>query len=127
MKRITKIMVALMLILGMLFSIPSEASAKTQKNIYFTGEYMRKIGPGEYYVLWPSDLSGNGKRKGDYQIYYWYKPSGGRHLWKSGNLKYVSVNRYKSGKMKFRIYKKKIVIANGGEYSGTYKLKRRYS
>lgn len=70
--------------------------------------------------------SPKGKKVANYSISYYYKPSDGMHVWKSGKLTRTGTNKYKSRKMRIRIYKKKLVITKGGEYNGTYKLKKRY-
>lgn len=128
MKGLTKIAMAIILMLTMCITIISaeKADAKS-KNIYFAGEYRKKIGKGEYYVLKTNQFSSQkGKAKGTFTIYYYYKLSGGMNVWKKGNMKQVSKNKYKSGKMRLRVCKKKIVITKGGEYNGIYKLKKRY-
>lgn len=128
MKEFTKIAMAIILMLTMCITIiPAEKADAKSKNIYFAGEYRKKIGKGEYYVLKTNQFSSRkGKAKGTFTIYYYYKLSGGMNVWKKGNMKQVSKNKYKSGKMRLRVYKKKIVITKGGEYNGIYKLKKRH-
>lgn len=126
MKKFTKIAMAIILTLAVCITvIPGRVEAKS-KNIYYPGEYRKKIGPGEYYVLSVDEYSIGGPIKRPFTISYYYKSSGGMHTWKSGHMKRIGKNRYKSGKMRFRVYKKKIVITKGGEYNGTYKIKIRY-
>lgn len=128
MKRITKIAVALLLAVAVCVGfVPSEKVEAKSKNIYFSGEYQMKTGTDEYFILKTNQYSSpEGKVKGNFTIYYYYKPSGGMHPWQDGKMKRVGTNKYKSGKMALRVYKEKIVISNGGDYSGTYKLKKRY-
>lgn len=123
-KRIVAVVLVLTLCAGGISVRPAEAKSK---NIYFSGEYRKKIGSGEYFILEASQYpTPEGKIKGNFYISYYYKPSGSRHEWLNKEMKRVGTNKYKAGKMKLRVYKKKIVITKGGDYNGTYKLKKRY-
>lgn len=127
MKKFTKIAMAIILTLAVCITfIPAGKVDAKSKSIYYPGEYRKKIGSGEYYVLSVDEYQNGGPMKRPYSISYYYKSSGGMHTWKSGEMKKIGTNKYKSGKMIFQIYKKKIVITKGGEYSGTYKIKMRY-
>ncbi len=91
---------------------------------------MININRSVHYVLnmaqYTSPDGPNGNISGKFRISYYYKPSGSMHPWKNGHLKHIGKNKYKCGKMRLRVYKKKVVIKNGGKYTGTYKLKKRY-
>lgn len=129
MKKFTKNAVVVMILFALCIEwLPARGADAKSKNIYFSGEYRMKIDTDEYFVLQTAQYSSpEGKVKGNFTIYYYYKPSGGMRPWIDGTLKRVGTNKYKSGKMKLRVYKKKIVISNGGDYNGTYKLKKRYA
>ena len=96
-----------------------------KKNI-FAGEYRCKLGPGEYYVLQLNQYSSpEGKEVGNYSISYLYTATGS-HPWGDGVVKKTSQkNVYRLGKMKMKVFKKKVVIKNG-DADGVYKLKKRY-
>lgn len=127
MKKFTKIAMAIILTLAMCITfIPAGKVDAKSKSIFYPGEYRKKIGPGEYYVLSVDEYSIDGPVQRPYSISYYYKSSGGMHTWKSGKMKKIGTNKYKAGKMELRVYKKKIVITKGGEYNGTYKVKLRY-
>lgn len=70
--------------------------------------------------------SPEGKTVGNYQIYYYYKASGGMNLWSNGEIKKVAKNQYKCGKIKFNVSKKKVVVKKANDLNGSYKLKKRY-
>lgn len=123
-KRIVAVVLVLALCAG---GLPISHTEAKSKNIYFSGEYRRKIGPGEYFILKASQYpTPEGKIKGNFYISYYYKPSGSMHEWLKKEMKRVGTNKYTAGKMKLRVYKNKIVITKGGDYNGTYKLKKRY-
>lgn len=126
MKKFTKIAMAIILTLAVCITCihTGKADAKS-KSIFYPGEYRKKIGPGEYYVLSVDYGVIDGKTLRPYSISYYYKASG-YHIWKSGKMKKIGTNKYKAGKMRLRVYKKKIVITKGGDYNGTYKVKIRY-
>lgn len=127
MKKFTKIAMTIILTLAVCtIVIPAGKADAKSKSIFYPGEYRKKIGPGEYYVLSVDEYSVDGPVKRPYSISYYYKPSGGMHTWKSGKMKKIGTNTYKAGKMRLRVYKKKIVITKGGQYNGTYKVKMRY-
>lgn len=127
MKKFTKIAMAIILTLAVCTTfIPAGKADAKSKSIFYPGEYRKKIGPGEYYVLSVDEYSEGKSIKRPYSISYYYKPSGGMHTWKSGKMKKIGTNKYKAGKMRLRVYKKKIVITKGGQYNGTYKVKMRY-
>lgn len=130
MKRITKISsVALILAVAVCIGlIPTGKVDAKSKNIYFAGEYRMKIKGDSYYVLSLSQFSSpEGKKVGSYEMMSCDLPSFTNvYICKNGELTRVGKNKYKSGKMKIRVYKKKIVISKGGDYNGTYKLKKRY-
>lgn len=127
MKKFTKIAMAIILTLAVCITfIPAGKVDAKSKSIFYPGEYRKKLGPGEYYVLSVDQYSMGGSTKRPFTISYYLKSSGGMHTWKSGNLKSTGTNKYKAGKMRFQVYKKKIVITGGGEYNGTYNVKIRY-
>lgn len=132
MKKITKIVMAIMLALAVCATIvPSEKADAKSKNIYFAGEYRRTLGEGEQLILQMNPYSSpEGKTVGNYEVYYYYKPSGGMKLWGDGEIKRTGKNKYRYSDIKFRVYKKKIVIsgksAKSVGFDGTYKLKKRY-
>lgn len=95
MKKITKL-VCVAMALVILVCSTNGATASAAKRIYFAGEYRCKLGPGEYYVLQLNQYSSpDGKDVGNY------------------------------GKMKMKVFKKKVVIKNS-DAAGVYKLKKRY-
>ena len=112
--------------LVILVSSTSGATASAAKRIYFAGEYRCKLGPGEYYVLQLNQYSSpEGKEVGNYSISYLYTATGS-HPWGDGVVKKTSQkNVYRLGKMKMKVFKKKVVIKNG-DADGVYKLKKRY-
>lgn len=129
MKRFTKIAMAIILTLAVCitFTPAGKVEAKSKNIRWFAGDYRKKIGNDEYYILdMQQYTSYDGGWHGQYGIHYYYKPSGGMHLWKNAQFKKVHTNKYKAGKMIFKVYKNKIVITKGGKYNGTYKLKKRY-
>lgn len=109
------------------FCFLSCRSITSAKSIYFAGDYRKKIGNKEYYVLQLNKYSSpEGKNIGNYALYYYYKPSGGMNPYKEGELyKTGKKNYYKMGNTKIKIYKKKLVVKSGA-YKGTYKLHKRY-
>lgn len=104
----------------------SGATASAAKRIYFAGEYRCKLGPGEYYVLELNQYSSpDGKDVGNYSISYLYTATG-KHPWGDGSVKKTSQkNVYRLGKMKMKVFKKKVVIKNS-DAAGVYKLKKHY-
>lgn len=110
MKEFTKIAMAIILMLTMCITmIPAEKADAKSKNLYFAGEYRKKIGKGEYYVLKTNQFSSRkGKVKGTFTIYYYYKLSGGMNVWKKGNMKQVSKNKYNLVRWDFGFIKRKL-------------------
>ena len=125
MKKITKF-VCVAMALVILVCSTSGATASAAKRIYFAGEYRCKLGPGEYYVLQLNQYSSpEGKEVGNYSISYLYTATG-KHPWGDGVVKKTSQkNVYRLGKMKMKVFKKKVVIKNG-DADGVYKLKKIY-
>ena len=119
MKKITKL-VCVAMALVILVCSTNGATASAAKRIYFAGEYRCKLGPGEYYVLQLNQYSSpDGKDVGSYSISYLYTATG-------GSVKKTSQkNVYRLGKMKMKVFKKKVVIKNS-DAAGVYKLKKRY-
>lgn len=129
MKKFTKIAMAIILTLAMTITIiPAGRVDAKSKNIYFAGEYQKKLGGGEYMVLTVNQYSSpEGKTVGNYELMSCNLPSFTNiYVWKNGEIKRTGTNKYKSGKMNIRVYKKKIVITKGGKYNGTYTLKKRF-
>lgn len=132
MKKITKIAMAIMLTLVVCSTIaPLKKADAKSKNIYFAGEYRRTLGEGEQLILQMNQYSSpEGKTVGNYKVYYYYKSSGGMNLWGDGEIKRIGKNKYQYNDIKFRVYKKKVVIsgktAKSVGFDGTYKLKKRY-
>lgn len=114
-----------MLVLSLCLCEPSVQYASAQ-DIYFSGEYRKKIGSREYYILrlkqYPSP---KGKKVGSYEFIY-NNEGGGDHVWGRGTLTRIGTNKYKDNKTIFKIYKKKLIFKNSKDLSGTYKLKKRY-
>ena len=125
MKKITKL-VCVAMALVILVCSTSGATASAAKRIYFAGEYRCKLGPGEYYVLQLNQYSSpDGKDVGNYSISYLYTATG-KNPWGDGSVKKTSQkNVYRLGKMKMKVFKKKVVIKNS-DVDGVYKLKKRY-
>ena len=133
MKKLSKIL-SLVLITAIISSgvIYQQAEAK---DIYFAGQYKMNYGPDEYFLLDMNQYSSpSGKEKGNFTIWYAYKPTGHLNPWYEGTLNKVGGNKYqyKNGKAKmtFRVYKKKVVVSGNkhcdNSMLGTYKLKKRY-
>lgn len=104
------------------------------KDIYFAGKYEMSYGADEYFQLDMNQYSSpKGKKKGNFTIWYGYKPTG-LHPYYEGTLSKIAKNKYqyKDGKSKvtFKVYKKKVVISGNkycdSEIKGTYKLKKRF-
>lgn len=127
MKKITKIM-AIVLVLALCISnTPVSVSDAKSKNIYFSGEYKRKLGGGDYYLIELNKYSSpEGKEIGNYRVSYYSSVSGGDHDWGGSGLKKIGTNLYKGKRFVFKIYKNKLVLKKAGALSGTYKLKKRY-
>lgn len=103
------------------------------KDIYFAGQYNMNYSSDEYFRLDMNQYSyPKGKKKGNFTIWYCYKPTGLHHYYE-GTLSKIAKNKYqyKDGKSKvtFKVYKKKVVVSGNkycnSEIMGTYKLKKR--
>lgn len=133
MKKLTKIL-SIVLIAAIISSsvVYQQADAK---DIYFAGKYRMNSGSNEYFQLDMNQYSSpEGKEKGNFTIWYGYKPAGHLTPWYDGTLNRTGKNtyQYRKGKEKvvFKVYKKKVVIS-GNKYCddsmlGTYKLKKRF-
>ncbi len=132
MKRITRTAIAIILTLVVCTTlIPEEKAGAKNKNIYFAGEYRMKISKKEKYVLKLNQYSSpEGKKVGNMELLYCSRsPLSNQwlnHPWFSGELKKIGKNKYKWGRYTVKIYKKKLKMINADEYTGTYKLTKRY-
>lgn len=65
------------------------------KDIYFAGQYKMNYSSDEYFRLDMNQYSSpEGKEKGNFTIWYKYKPSGNLTPWYSGTLNRVAKNKY---------------------------------
>lgn len=122
-KRFTKISV---IVLAFILCVGgSGAKYVYAKSIYYPGIYQKNYNKGRKLVLEINKYSSpEDKMVGNYRIYC--KKSNKQSLWEYGEFKKGKKNNtYMVGDMKIIVYKKKVVIKNGGTVSGTYKLKRR--
>lgn len=136
MKKFTNIAVAILLaVIVCIGSMPTDKVDAKSKDIYFPGDYrlQDKISPNEYYVVNLNKYSSpEGKKIGNFKLYYYFKPTDNWTLENKGELKKIGKNKYIStnGKFIFKIYKKKLVITQSKQkkwLKGTYKLKKRFS
>jgi len=125
------------LLLALFLSSLCLGKPTSAKTISFDGQYRMKYSSAEYYVLNMNQYpSSSGKEKGSFEIFYYYKPSGGMNPWVNGTLKKIGTNKYQykkgKGKITFQVYTKKIIVkankqSGVNEVSGTYKLKENRS
>lgn len=126
MKKLTKIAVVIMALVICIGGYAPQVSAK-KKNIYFAGEYQKKLKYGDRYKIILNQYSSpEGKTVGNFKVQYYSSVSKGWHNWGGGEIKRIGTNSYKFGKYRFKIYKKKLVLKKAADLNGTYKLKKRY-
>ena len=127
MKRFTKIVTVVLTLALCLVIVPSKPTAAKSKNIYFAGEYQKKLKYGDRYKIILNQFSSpEGKVLGSFEVQYYSSVSKAWHSWGTKNIKRIGTNSYKAGKYRFKVYKKKLILKKAGDLNGTYKLKKRF-